>query len=76
MAEQLHVVDLETCLGDGICADVSPENILEIVVIESREELNFLLEQLVKDYEFTIKGFSNPFIRRSIRRDLAGVRYQ
>jgi NAD-dependent dihydropyrimidine dehydrogenase PreA subunit/nitroreductase len=31
MAEQLHLVDLETCLGDGICADVCPENCLEMI---------------------------------------------
>jgi ferredoxin len=31
MAEQLHIVDLETCLGDGICAEVCPENALAIV---------------------------------------------
>jgi ferredoxin len=31
MADQLHVVDLETCLGDGICADICPENALAIV---------------------------------------------
>jgi ferredoxin len=30
MAEQLHVVDLETCLGDGICAEICPEDILEM----------------------------------------------
>lgn len=30
MAEQLHVVDAETCLGDGICAEVCPEDILEL----------------------------------------------
>jgi len=164
MAEQLHVVDLETCLGDGICADICPEDILEMVdekaatvegradacilcgqcvavcptesmtmpqlpmedferlpkqpfeyeeffdflklrrsarvfkdkpvergviqkildaaatapmglpphstevlVIDEREELDFLLEQFVKDYEFMIKGFSNPLIRPIIR---------
>lgn len=31
MAEPLHVVDLESCNGDGICADVCPENALEMV---------------------------------------------
>jgi ferredoxin len=31
MAQQLHIVDTETCLGDGICVDVCPENTLEIV---------------------------------------------
>jgi len=31
MVQQLHVVDLETCLGDGICAEICPEDILEMV---------------------------------------------
>ena len=43
MAEALHVVDLETCRGDGICVDVCPEDVLEIAngkasTIEEREE--------------------------------------
>jgi NAD-dependent dihydropyrimidine dehydrogenase PreA subunit/nitroreductase len=164
MAEQLHLVNLETCTGDGICAEVCPEDVLEIVdekaaTVESRadscilcgqcvsvcpteslelpelpmedfhrlgtmpfgyeelidflrmrrsvrvfkdrpvrrgvvekildaaatapmglpphttevvvldepEELDFLLEQLVKDYEFLVKGFSNPLARTMIR---------
>ena len=164
MAEQLHVVNLETCTGDGICAEVCPENVLEmmdekaatvdsrvdscilcgqcvavcpteslempelpaddfrrlakqpfgydeffdflrlrrsvrlfkdkpvereviekileaaatapmglpphtteIVVIDQREELDFLLEELVKDYESMVKGFSNPLVRAMIR---------
>lgn len=164
MAEQLHVVDAETCLGDGICAEVCPEDILElvdekvatvdgradacilcgqcvavcptesltmpilamedfrrlprqpfgyeeffdflrlrrsvrvfkdkpvereviqkildaaatapmgvpphtteVVVIADREELDFLLQEFVKEYEFLVKGFSNPIIRTMIR---------
>jgi len=164
MAEQLHLVDLETCLGDGICAEVCPENVLEmvdekaatvesraescilcgqcvavcpteslqmpklpmedfrklakrpfgydeffeflrlrrsvrvfkdrpverekiekiltaaatapmgfpphtteVVVIDRREELDFLLTELVKDYDSMVKGFSNPLIRTMIR---------
>jgi ferredoxin len=31
MAEPLHVVDHETCRGDGICVAICPEDILEIV---------------------------------------------
>jgi ferredoxin len=31
MSEQLHVVNPETCRGDGICADICPEKVLEIV---------------------------------------------
>jgi ferredoxin len=164
MAEQLHLVDLETCLGDGICAEVCPKNVLEmvdekaatvesridscilcgqcvavcpseslemptlpmedfrklaklpfgyeeffdflrlrrsvrvfkdrpverdliekilgaaatapmgfpphtteVVVIDEREELDFLLTELVKDYESMVKGFSNPLARTMIR---------
>jgi ferredoxin len=164
MAQQVHVVDRETCLGDGICAEICPEDILEIVdekaatvkaradacilcgqcvavcpteslampqlpmegfqrlpkqpfgyeeffdflslrrsvrvfkdrpvereviqkildaaatapmgfpphttqviVIDDRDELDFLLKEFVKDYEFVVKGFSNPIIRTMIR---------
>ena len=164
MTEQLHVVDLETCTGDGLCAAVCPEDALkivderaatvetradscifcgqcvavcpteslkipelpledfhrlekmpfgyyqlldflklrrsvrvfkdrpvergviekildaaatapmgipphttEMVVIDKREELDFLLRELVKDYELMVKGFSNPVARSLIR---------
>jgi len=172
MAEQLHVVNTETCLGDGICAEICPEDILEIVdekattveeradacilcgqcvavcptesmtmpqlpmedfqrlpkqpfeyeqffdflklrrsvrvfkdkpvargviqkildaaatapmgfpphstevvVIDSREELDFLLEQLVSDYEFMNKGISNPIMRTIIRLNAGAENY-
>ncbi|MDX2435915.1 MAG: nitroreductase family protein [Acidobacteriota bacterium] len=43
MAAQLHVIDLETCNGDGICAEVCPQGALELVdekaaTVESRAE--------------------------------------
>ena len=172
MAEQLHVVDTETCLGDGICAEICPEDILEmvdekaatvearadacilcgqcvavcptesmmmpqlpmedfqrlpkapfeyeqffdflklrrsvrvfkdkpvereviqkildaaatapmgfpphsteIVVIDSREELDFLLEQLVNDYTKTLKAFSNPIGRTIVRLNAGAENY-
>ena len=31
MVETLHVVNLDTCTGDGICGEVCPENALELV---------------------------------------------
>ncbi len=31
MAEELHFVDPETCKGDGVCVDICPEDVLEIV---------------------------------------------
>lgn len=30
MAQNLHVVDIETCMGDGICAEICPEDILKM----------------------------------------------
>lgn len=172
MAERLHLVDLETCKGDGICAEICPENVLEIVdgnaatldaradacilcgqcvavcpteslqmpmlpmqdfqklgkqpfgydeffnflkyrrsvrvfkdepvewglidkildaaatapmgfpphttevlVIDRREELDFLLKELVKDYEFMEKGFSNPLTRTMIRLSAGAENY-
>ena len=49
---QLHTVDLETCRGDSICADVCPENVLEMVegkaaTVERREEFCILCGQCV-----------------------------
>ena len=43
MNGQLHVVNLETCTGDGICAEVCPENTLQVVdkkaaTVENRVE--------------------------------------
>ncbi|MCW8985443.1 MAG: nitroreductase family protein [Thermoanaerobaculales bacterium] len=52
MTEQLHVVDTETCLGDGICAEICPEDILEMVdekaaTIETRADACILCGQCV-----------------------------
>ncbi len=35
--------------------------------MESREELDLLLKELVKDYAFLVKGFSNPLARQVSR---------
>jgi NAD-dependent dihydropyrimidine dehydrogenase PreA subunit/nitroreductase len=52
MAEALHLVDLEICRGDGICVDVCPENVLEILdgkaaTVESRQDNCILCGQCV-----------------------------
>ena len=44
-----------------------PPHTTEVVVLDEREELDFLLQELVKDYEFMVKGFSNPLTRAMIR---------
>ena len=44
-----------------------PPHSTEVVVIDRREELDFLLEELVKHYERLVQGFSNPLIRPIIR---------
>lgn len=44
MTEQLHIVSHDQCRGDGICADVCPEDVIEIIdrvaatVADRREE--------------------------------------
>lgn len=52
MPVALHLVNPETCKGDGICVDVCPENVLEILdgraaTVESREEHCILCGQCV-----------------------------
>ena len=52
MPAALHLVNPETCKGDGICVDVCPENVLEILdgkaaTVESREEHCILCGQCV-----------------------------
>lgn len=69
MASQLHLVNLETCKGDGICADVCPEDVLEMVdgkaaTVEDREDTCILCGQC---------GHPRYRYKKSIRRDLAGV---
>jgi len=44
-----------------------PPHTTEVIVIDDPEELDFLLKEFVKDYEFLVKGFSNPLIRTMIR---------
>ncbi|MEZ4225336.1 MAG: nitroreductase family protein [Polyangiaceae bacterium] len=44
-----------------------PPHSTEVVVIDRREELDFLLRELVKDYTWMVNGFSNPLFRGMIR---------
>ena len=37
-----------------------PPHSTEVLVIDRREELDYLLKELVKEYTFMLKGFSNP----------------
>jgi ferredoxin len=44
-----------------------PPHSTEVLIIEEREELDFLLKELVKDYAFMVRSFSNPLGRAMIR---------
>jgi NAD-dependent dihydropyrimidine dehydrogenase PreA subunit/nitroreductase len=44
-----------------------PPHSTEVVVLDQREELDFLLEELVKDYRAMVRAFSNPVGRAIIR---------
>lgn len=44
-----------------------PPHSTEVVVLDRREELDFLLEELVKDYESMVRAFSNPVGRAMLR---------
>lgn len=53
-----------------------PPHSTEVLVIDRREELDFLLKELVKDYTYLLKGFSNPLGRVMIRRSIGAEHYQ
>jgi len=44
-----------------------PPHSTEVVVIDERKELDFLLEELVKDYSSMVKAFANPIGRAIVR---------
>jgi ferredoxin len=44
-----------------------PPHSTEVLIIERREELDFLLKELVKDYAVMVRSFSNPLGRAVIR---------
>ena len=44
-----------------------PPHSTEVIVIDEREELDFLLEQLVENYAKTIRAFANPIGRAIVR---------
>ena len=44
-----------------------PPHSTEVVVLDSRDEHDFLLHELVKDYESMVRAFSNPVGRTMVR---------
>jgi len=52
-----------------------PPHSTEVLVIDKRVELKFLLKELVKDYSFMVKGFSNPLGRAIIRLSAGAENY-
>jgi ferredoxin len=44
-----------------------PPHSTEVVVLDQRQELDFLLQELVKDYESLVRAFSNPVGRTMLR---------
>jgi nitroreductase len=53
-----------------------PPHSTEVLVIDRREELDYLLKELVKDYTSMLKGFSNPLGRFMIRISAGTENYQ
>ena len=53
-----------------------PPHSTGILVIDRPDELAFLREQLVKDYDLVVKGMANPLIRPMIRLSAGAEAYQ
>jgi NAD-dependent dihydropyrimidine dehydrogenase PreA subunit/nitroreductase len=52
-----------------------PPHSTEVLVIQNREEFDFLLKTIVKEYDFLVKGVSNPLGRAFIRLAAGGDSY-
>ena len=67
----------EKILAAAATAPMSfPPHSTGVVVVESREERDFLLRELVKDYASMLKAFSNPLGRTMIRLAAGAERYR
>ncbi len=53
-----------------------PPHSTRVLVLDRREELDFLLGQLVKDYAAFVKGFSNPLYRLMVRLSAGSVNFR
>ena len=91
MAEPLHAVDLDTCTGDGLCAEVCHHSMLAAVSLGLGTTIIGLIPPVVdrsmllrkrygipKDNRVCtslVLGYPKYKYRQSIRRDIAGVQY-
>jgi NAD-dependent dihydropyrimidine dehydrogenase PreA subunit/nitroreductase len=73
----VDLADVDRILQAAATAPMGmPPHSTEALVIRSRDELDFLLKELVKDYEAMVKAFSSPIGRIMVRLAAGKETYQ